>query len=387
MVVDAKGVVYEGDRALTTLYATANAPIFTHDDAFFGREVVGGPMLSARVLSKEAGAVAVRILGGEKPGSIKIEPMGFAAPKYDWRELRRWGISESRLPPGSEIYFREPTAWEKYRWQILAALALILFQGAMISGLLFEHRRRLHFQVEAARRSAELAHFNRYSTAGELTASMAHELNQPLGAILTNAETAELLLKSSSPDLDELREIVIDIRRDDQRASDVLQRLRSLLKKGPYESKDVDLNEIAGESIELLSPLSIAREVNLSGFTAPMSLPIRADPIQIQQVIVNLIVNAMDAMSKVPKAQRRVTVDTARADNFAEVSVSDTGPGIPSEKIKEVFEPFFTTKAQGMGMGLSIARTIVEAHNGQIWAENKAGRGAVFRVSLPLSVT
>ena len=113
MVVDAKGVVYEGDRALTTLYATANAPIFTHDDAFFGREVVGGPMLSARVLSKEVGAVAVRILGGEKPGSIKIEPMGFAAPKYDWRELRRWGISESRLPPGSEIYFREPTAWEK----------------------------------------------------------------------------------------------------------------------------------------------------------------------------------------------------------------------------------------------------------------------------------
>ena len=118
-----------------------------------------------------------------------------------------------------------------------------------------------------------------------------------------------------------------------------------------------------------------------------MSLPVRADPIQIQQVIVNLIVNAMDATSKMPSAERRVTVDTARADNFAEVSVSDTGPGIPSEKIKEVFEPFFTTKAHGMGLGLSIARTIVVAHNGQIWAENKAGGGAVFRISLPLSAT
>jgi signal transduction histidine kinase len=134
--------------------------------------------------------------------------------------------------------------------------------------------------------------------------------------------------------------IVTDIRRDDQRASNVLQRLRSLLKKAPSEIKDVDLNELAGESIQLLSPLSIAREVKLSGFTAPMSLPIRGDPVQLQQVIVNLIVNAMDAMSKMPRAERRVTVDTARADNFAEVSVSDTGAGIPSEKIKEVFEPF-----------------------------------------------
>jgi hypothetical protein len=136
MVVDATGAAYEGDRALTTLHATANAPIFTHDDEFFGHEVVGGPMLSALVLSKEAGAVAVRMLRGDKPDSIKVEPVGFAAPKYDWRELQRWGITESRLPSDAEVYFREPTAWDKYRSQILLACALILFQGAMISGLL-----------------------------------------------------------------------------------------------------------------------------------------------------------------------------------------------------------------------------------------------------------
>src|SRR5258708_33576865 len=123
--------------------------------------------------------------------------------------------------------------------------------------------------------------------------------------------------------------------------------------------------------MRLVWAVLIGREVNLSGFTAPMSLPIRADPVQLQQVIVNLIVNAMDAMSHMPRAERRVTVHTARNDNFAEVSVSDTGPGIPSEKIKEVFEPFFSTKAEGMGMGLSIARTIIEAHDGRIWAENK----------------
>ena len=385
MVVDAKGVVYEGDRALTTLYATANAPIFTHDDAFFGREVVGGPMLSARVLSKEAGAVAVRILGGEKPGSIKIEPMGFAAPKYDWRELRRWGISESRLPPGSEIYFREPTAWEKYRWQILAALALILFQGAMISGLLFEHRRRLHFQVEAARRSAELAHFNRYSTAGELTASIAHEINQPLGAILTNAETLQLMLKSPAPDLNEIGEIVDDIRRDDQRASAVIQGLRSMLKKAPSEIKDVDLNEIVRNTTLILSSFATARKFDLKSVIFSEPLPIKGDQVQVQQVLVNLIVNAADAMSDVPRAERTVTISTVRDDNLAEVSVSDAGPGIGRDKLKKVFEPFFSTKSQGMGLGLSIARRIVETHNGLIWAENKIGGGAVFRFRLPLS--
>jgi len=254
-----------------------------------------------------------------------------------------------------------------------------------MSGLIYERRRARLAEVQVGRRTAELAHFNRYSIAGELTASIAHELNQPLGSILTNAETAELVLKSSVPDLGELREIVADIRHDDKRASEVLQRLRSLLKKAPSEIRDLDLNEIARESVQLLSPLSIAREINLSGITAPLPLPIRGDPVQLQQVILNLIMNAMDAASKMPRAERRVTVTTARDDNFAEVSVSDTGSGIPIEKIKEVFEPFFTTKAQGMGLGLSIARTIVEAHEGQIWAENKAASGAVFHIRLPLA--
>ncbi len=385
MLVDATGAVYEGDRALTALHATANAPIFTADDAFFGREVVGGPMLSPLVVGIEAGTVAVRILGGEKPDRIKIEPVGLAAPKYDWRELQRWGISESRLPPGSVIYFREPTAWDKYRWQLVALFALILFQGAMISGLLFEHRRRLHFQVEAARRSAELAHFNRYSTAGELTASIAHELNQPLGAILTNAETLQLMLKSPAPDLNEIGEIVDDIRRDDQRASDVILRLRNMLKKAPSKVTDADLNEIVRDTMLVLSPFATARKFDLKSSIFPEPLPIKGDQVQVQQVLVNLIVNAADAMSDVPRTERTVTISTARDDNFAEVSVLDAGPGIGRDKLKEVFEPFFSTKSQGMGMGLSIARTIVEAHNGLIWAENKTGGGAVFRFRLPLS--
>ena len=385
MVVDAAGTVYQGDRALTTLYATANAPIFTHDDAFFGREVIGGPMLSALVLSKEVGAVAVRILRGEKPDSIKVEPLGFAVPKYDWRELQRWGISESRLPPGSQIYFREPTAWSEYKGQILAVFALLLSQAVMISGLLFEHNRRRVAEVQARQRMSELARVNRFSTAGELTASISHEINQPLSAIQTNAETLDLVLKSPSPDMNEAKEIVADIRRDQERASEVIRRLRSLLNKAPFELRDIDLNEIARETATFLSGLALARQVDLRIAISPTPLPIRGDPIQLQQVILNLVVNAMDAMSGATSAARNVTISAARVKDFAELSISDTGSGISNDKIEDVFEPFFTTKDTGMGIGLSIARTIVEAHNGQIWAENRAVGGAFFFIRLPLS--
>jgi signal transduction histidine kinase len=220
--------------------------------------------------------------------------------------------------------------------------------------------------------------------AGELTATIAHEINQPLGAILTNIETAELMVKSPAPDLQEIGEILADIRRDDERASEVIGRLRSLLKKAPFELKQIDLNEVVRETVRFLSALAIAREVDLTSFIAPTPLPVKGDLIQLQQVLLNLIVNAMDAMSGMPSNKRRITVSTGRDGNSADLSVSDVGPGIPVDKLKEVFEPFFTTTAQGMGMGLSIARTIVEAHGGQLSAESRAGCGATFRIRLPL---
>ena len=238
MVVDAAGVAHEGDRALTRLYASANAPIFTHDDAFFGQEIIGGPMFSALDLSRKATAAAMRILGGEKPGDIKTPVNQFVALKYDWRELQRWHISESRLPPGSQIDFREPTVWDLYSWQISFIVAVILTQAGLISILLREHRRRQLAEVQSRQRMAELAHVNRFSTAGELTASIAHEINQPLGSILTNAETANAILQSPTPDIAELKEIMRDILQDDRRAAEVIRRMRSLLKKAPFELRD-----------------------------------------------------------------------------------------------------------------------------------------------------
>lgn len=385
MIVDGAGVAHEGDRALTRLYQTANAPIFSHDDAFYGGEIVGGPMHSALGGSKRAAAVAIRVLGGERPGEIKTPSSNFAAPRYDWRELQRWKISERLLPPGAEIDFRKPTAWEVYRWQILLVGAVVALQAILIALLLHERRRRQDAEVQSRQRMSELARVNRFSTAGVLTASIAHEINQPLGAIRANAETMDLMVKSGSPDIDEVREIVADIRRDEERASEVILRLRSLLNKAPFEIRKIDFNEVVRETIDLLSGLAIGRQVELRGILSILPMPVKGDRIQLQQVIVNLIVNSMDAMSHLPAAERRVTIRTLRDERYAEASIADRGPGIPPDKLKQLFEPFFTTKAGGMGMGLSIAQTIVEAHGGQLSAENQPGGGALLRVSLKLA--
>ena len=210
MIVDAAGVVHEGDPPLEQLHAVANAPIFSYDKSFFGSAIVGGPLLLVADTSRLTAAVAIRILGGEKAGTSRCHPSNFHL-QVRLEEMQRWGIGEKNLPPGSKILFRDPTAWEQYRLQIVSLASVLLFQAALIVGLLYEHRRRRNLEVEARQRLSELAHMNRRATAGELSASIAHELDQPLGAILNNTEAAELLLASPSPNLEEIKEILADV--------------------------------------------------------------------------------------------------------------------------------------------------------------------------------
>ena len=214
MNVDGAGVTHESNSALLQLAAVANAPIFSHDGPFFGDGIVGGPMQSIPLLSKATADVALRILDGEKPADIKPSFVKPAPPIFDWRKRQRWGIAESSLPSGSTIAFREPSLWERYSWQIASIVTVLLIQAGLIVLLLTEHRRRQLAEVQSRQRMAELAHVNRFSTAGELTASIAHEIKLPLGSILANAETAQEILKSPSPDIAELNEIVDDILKD-----------------------------------------------------------------------------------------------------------------------------------------------------------------------------
>ena len=238
-------------------------------------------------------------------------------------------------------------------------------------------------QQETERLQHEIAHVGRISMMGQLASALAHELNQPLGAILRNAEAAELFMQSETPDLEEIRAILADIRADDQRAGNVIDRMRALLKGHDLDTRMLDVAELVDSVADLTRSDAATRQVKLE-VEVPADLPpVRGDRVHLQQVLLNLILNGMDALNDAGLEDRRVTV-SARVDGAqtVEIAVSDTGHGIAAGKLGNVFDPFFTTKPDGMGMGLPISRTIIEAHGGRLWAENNDGAGATFRFTL-----
>jgi signal transduction histidine kinase len=385
--VDAHGVPQEEDRVMERLRENARAPIFSYIDSNFGHGIVGGPLFSTEEIARQSAAAAVRILGGEKPADISTPLIGLSAPTYDWRELQRWGISESRLPPGSVVRFREPSPWEQYRWQLLGVLSVMLLQAALIAWLLVERQRRQKAESEARRRLVEVIHLNRSAEVGALSSSFAHELGQPLASISLNTDAAAMLLRADPPPLGQLKEIVQDIGQSNRHAAEIMQSMRTLLKRTKQaDVQDVDLSQVISDAIHILTPEARKRNVVLNASSIRDALLVRADRIYLQQVILNLAANGMDAMAAAATERAQVTIETALADTaHVEVSIIDTGPGVPADKLREVFTAFYTTKEHGTGLGLSISRTIVESFGGKIWAENRSGGGAVFRFTLPLS--
>jgi signal transduction histidine kinase/ABC-type uncharacterized transport system substrate-binding protein len=387
MLVDAAGVVHEGNTALTRLHAVSKAPIFSYDESFFGREIVGGPFHAVLDSSRQTAAVAVRVLGGETASEIKIPSVQFSTPKFDWREMQRWGISESRLPPGSEVLFRELTVWERYCWQITSILLVLLGLVSMITWLLVERFGRRRAETSSRKLSLQVMHLNRAAEAGALSASFAHDLGQPTLTIALSAHRAENLLKNR-PELGKIKEAVIDISRANDHAAAIIKQFRKLLKRrsDPEIQQEADLNAVIADALSILSTEANHRQVVLHAESHKGPLLVSADPIHVLQVLLNLATNAMDAMADNPSDTRRVAIRTAmHADSKVEVVVSDSGPGIPEQVIDEIFDTFYTTKQHGTGLGLSIARTIVETYGGKIWAENCAQGGAVFHFTIPLS--
>lgn len=380
---DAAGTPYVPHEVVAKISQRSSVPVYGFVDQFLERGIVGGKLYSLATHGREAAALVLQSLKGS--GARSSEPVETSSHvvAFDWQQLQRWGIAEGDLPPGSDIRNRAPSLWGLYRWQLILMILATLMQATLITGLLYERRKRQHLEVSAKHRMVDLAHANRFSTAGALTSSIAHELNQPLGAILVNAETAGLMLNTPTPDLNELKHILADICRDDRRAADIIRHTRSLLKKAPFELRPVDLNDIAQDTINFVAAIDSLRRTSLN--VSPSGLPIRGDPILLQQVIMNLLLNAADAMTQTRPDLRQIVVETERVDRFACLSVMDAGPGIPADKIAGVFDPFFTTKETGMGLGLSIARSIVEAHGGEISAENHREGGATFRIKIPIA--
>jgi C4-dicarboxylate-specific signal transduction histidine kinase len=231
-----------------------------------------------------------------------------------------------------------------------------------------------------------MAHLDRRAAMGELTASLAHELSQPLTAILRNAEAAKMVLASGPERLEEVQAIVEDIRRDDRRASAVIRRLRALLEKHELEMELVNINDVAQESVAVTSSDAAVRQVQVDLELNTTPCLVTGDKIHLQQALLNLVLNGLDAVMPMPPEERRLVVRTMYDAEAVDVSVADSGPGIPPDIAPHIFKPFFSTKPPGvgMGMGLSIARSIIEAHGGSISAANGADRGATVRFRLPL---
>ena len=498
---DAAGVPHEHEDALAEVLGAAGGPVFGYAREQFGTGAVGGSLISLAGAGRASAGVALRLLSGESPEGMRIEPILPDAPVWDWRALRRWGIAENRLPPGSSILFREAGLWATHRRTVLATAGVLLLQTLLILFLLAARRRardaadglrlaaeaahvglwqggtglddpieaspewrylfalpergavtaadvferihpedraavrravadalrqglpfqvehrvllpgggvrwiasrgraegsgqrsrtrgvsadisdRRHTEAEVARQRGELAHLARAAALGELSGALAHEINQPLGSILSNAQAALRLLGQEKPDLAELREILEDIAGEDRRAGEVIRRLRGLLQRGETQPQRMDLDACADAVLELMRAELTARSVTVLRERGEAVPAVLADRIQIQQVVLNLLTNACDAVALQPVERRVVIIRSARAGDGASLAVEDRGSGLTGPP-EQLFAPFHTTKPDGLGMGLAICRSIAEAHRGRIEAEPGADGGAVFRLTLP----
>lgn len=401
------------ENALQLISRVSRAPVYGLFDVYVGHGIVGGTLYSVEHRGDLIGKMGLRILAGEKPEDIAIGTGQRHFDLYDWRQLKRWGISERSLPPGSIVRFKELSAWDRYKGRIVGVFILIAAMLAIILYLL--HLRRIRGQVEqmlessrddlentvktlkereqrlrevsAARASLqdEVKHLDRVVTMGTLTASIAHEINQPLGAILSNAQAAIRFLKAKQPDIVQVREALEDIVSDDKRAAVVIRRLRMMLKKEELKRNKLQIDSVLKEIVDLLQSELILNNVSIR-IDLEKELPvIWGDRIQIQQVVLNLLVNALEAVKDLPEEKREIRL-SARSElpDKILISVSDLGPGIEAHKRESIFEAFYTTKKRGLGMGLPICKTIIEQHYGEIWTSDIPEGGAVFCFTLPI---
>jgi PAS domain S-box-containing protein len=516
---DGDGRWFTGRESVRLMSKVSSVPIYGFINPQIGAGLVGGYMPTIEDAATTTARTILRLAAGEKAAALALPEHLPSRYIFDWRELRRWNIADTALPEGSVIEHREPSLWERYRWEIvgggvlgLLVLALGLAEAVLIVRLVAERRMRRrteaglvesearlnlaanaasltlwHWDLGAnsvwmsgrgrsilglpaegslsprrllavvhpddrdgarvkmenaiarggeldhevrvvrpdgavvsvsfrgrretgpdgratgfrgvaidvtARREAEAearrhrdqaAHLSRVTILGQLSGALAHELNQPLSAILSNAEAAQRFLAQDSVDLDELREILTDIVADDRRAGAIIERLREMLRRGDPQRQRLDVNETVRSVEKLCHSDLVTRNVELSLLLTPSLPAVEADLVQLQQVLLNLIVNACDAMAANAVAERQVTLKTEReASGDVRISVSDLGHGIGEAEAARLFEPFVTSKASGLGLGLSISRSIVVAHGGRMWGGNSAGgRGATFAFSLP----
>jgi len=510
---DSQGTDFVPRTALALISQLANAPVYGLWENLLGQGMVGGHLMSFTAEGRMTGKIGRRVLNGERPENIPTVSEGTTAYEFDWRQLKRWGLREVDLPPGSIVHFKKYTFWEEHKGEVIATATVFSVLSLLVVGLLINlgqrrraesslrqaelqyrivadftydweywqnpdgtcryvspacerisgHRaeeflqrpdlvqeiivpedrelwarhscgafekpgpREIQFRLQrpdgtirwiehacqpvtddagefigiratnrdiTERKRAEmleqqhreqLAQATRLATLGELTASLAHEVNQPLSAVMNNAQAALRFLHRQEPDLEEVDEALGDIVRDGKRAGEVIQRLRQFLRPGEMLLQAVDINELIKETAAFTRNEFLARNTVIRYSLSDGLPPVRADRIQIQQVVLNLLINAQEAMNQSEAEPREILVQTTPGDvGSITVSVRDRGPGLPSENLEKIFKPFYTTKAAGMGMGLAISRSIITSHGGRLWAVPNPDQGATLTFTLPV---
>ncbi len=381
---DAAGGAYADEQVLAELHATANAPLFAKHSVFLGSGIVGGRLVSMNELARHTADAGIRILHGAAPSSVRVAPQLPGQPIFDWRELQRWKIPESRLPPGSEVRYRNPSVWQEYRGSVLIAAGALVIQALLIIGLLFERRARRRAEIDSRRSLALAADAGRRGTMSALSHSILHELVQPISSMMHNAQALQLMITAKHVTPDTSGEILSDIQADGIRAAQIIERHRTMLRGRQLQKKPIDLHAVVKGSLALVAHDMGAQQIAVTLNLASDPCVISGDQVLLQQVFLNLVINAMDAMAEMPPPLRHVTITSVVRTDDVEVTVCDAGPGLPAEIIGKLFTPFATTKSQGLGIGLTIARTIVDAHGGTIEARNNdLEGGATFTVTLP----
>jgi signal transduction histidine kinase len=390
---DRAGVISTGPEIVSKVASASIVPVYGISRTYLSSGIVGGSLISFEDMGVRAAEIGTRILAGESPQNIAPQSVPTAL-LFDWRQMRRWGVSENSLPPGSIVLYKELSIWELYKWRIVGLLAFCVLQALLIAVLLIERRKRQRAIIERERGAEELqktrndlAHVARLTAMGEMAASIAHEVNQPLAAIATYGDACVLLLSGDSPNVSKSLEAIDHIIKDSMRASEVVKRIRGLVKKTSHERTPQDLNQIIMEMVAVTEADVLTRSIQLELNLAPDLPLVLGDCVELQQVVLNLMLNGIEAMSEVTDRARKLTITSSmNGGRQVVVTVRDSGVGLDSEHSKSIFDPFVTTKANGLGLGLSISRTILEVHGGRLWAEPSEGPGASFHFTLPTVV-
>lgn len=394
---DGDGVPLVPRDVLTRVAEASRAPVFGVFETYLGHGIVAGSIASYEAQGRLAGELVVRVLGGEDPSAIGVQAPVEPGCIADWQALRRRGIAGRLLPADCEVRFKEVTVWDRYHWHILAALAVILAQTALIAALLLQRRRRR--QAEAAREEeshrrgraevtasqlrGRLVRISRERSLGTMATTIAHEINQPLIAIQNYAQAARRRLETDAGATPKLVELFSKIEGQAERAGAITQRVRALVNAGEPELHSVHLYGLVSEVIRLMEHESEARGCRVECEAAANLPPVLADALEIQLVLVNLLSNAMRSVGEREENGRLVSVDVRALDGReVQVSVTDRGGGVPPERVDDIFEPLYSGTSSGLGMGLALCRDIISAHGGRIWHEPNPAGGAIFRFTL-----